>query len=113
MGPVSQIGASSASSTPQQNALGAADYVTSAEDAALLLQAAMEDSAVDPAALPMALGVIARSGNMSELARRVGMSRDGLYRALSEDGNPTWSTVLKVTQALGLQIEVHREHAQA
>lgn len=41
------------------------------------------------------------------------MSRDGLYRALSEDGNPTWSTVLKVTQALGLQIEVHREHAQA
>ena len=94
-------------------AFDAADYVTSADDAALLLQAAIEDSATDPSALPMALGVIARSGNMSQLARRVGMSRDGLYRALSEDGNPTWSTVLKVTQALGLQIEVHREHAQA
>lgn len=94
-------------------AFDAADYVTSADDAALLLQAAMEDSATDPTALPVALGVIARSGNMSELARRVGMSRDGLYRALSEGGNPTWSTVLKVTQALGLQIEVHRERLQA
>lgn len=38
-----------------------------------------------------ALGIIARSQNVSELARRVGMSRDGLYKALSADGNPTWS----------------------
>lgn len=91
----------------------AADYVTSADDAALLLEAALEDSAEDPSALPVALGVIARSGNMSELARRVGMSRDGLYRALSEGGNPTWSTILKVTQALGLRIEVHRVRASA
>ena len=45
---------------------------------------------------------------MSELARRVGMSRDGLYKALSADGNPTWSTILKVTNALGLRFELHR-----
>lgn len=89
----------------------AADYVTSADDAAVMLETALEDSVTDPSALPVALGIIARSGNMSELARRVGMSRDGLYRALSEGGNPTWSTILKVTQALGLQIEVHREQA--
>jgi probable addiction module antidote protein len=44
---------------------------------------------------------------MSELARRVGMSRDGLYKALSADGNPTWSTILKVTNALGLRFELH------
>lgn len=43
---------------------------------------------------------------MSELARRVGMSRDGLYKPLSEQGNPTWSTVLKVTEALGLRLTV-------
>ena len=54
-----------------------------------------------------ALGIIARSQNMSELARRVGMSRDGLYKALSADGNPTWSTILKVTNALGLRFELH------
>lgn len=58
-------------------------------------------------AVPSTLGVIARSRNMSELARRVGMSRDGLYKALSEEGNPTWSTILKVTAALGLRFKLH------
>lgn len=57
--------------------------------------------------MPRALGVIARSQNLSELARRVGMSRDGLHKALSTDGNPTWSTILKVTNALGLRFELH------
>ena len=61
----------------------------------------------DPSAVPHALGIIARSQNMSELARRVGMSRDGLYKALSADGNPTWSTILRVTHALGLRFELH------
>lgn len=51
--------------------------------------------------------MIARSQNMSELARRVDMSRDGLYEALSQEGNPTWSTILKVTNALGLRFELH------
>ncbi len=51
--------------------------------------------------------MIARSQNMSELARRVGMSRDRLCQALSADGNPTWSTILKVTNALGLRFELH------
>ncbi|MBB3668450.1 MAG: helix-turn-helix domain-containing transcriptional regulator [Nesterenkonia sp.] len=41
------------------------------------------------------------------------MSREGLYRAMSADGNPTWTTIRKVTQALGLQVEVHRECSQA
>jgi len=58
--------------------------------------------------IPRALGVIARSRNMSELARRVGMSRHGLYRALSAEGNPTWSTVLKVTNALGFRLTLHQ-----
>lgn len=55
-----------------------ADYLADIEDAAGYLQLAIEESADDPTAVPRALGVIARSGNMSELARRVGMSRDGL-----------------------------------
>jgi probable addiction module antidote protein len=84
----------------------AANYVADTEDAVSLLQVALEDSVDDPGALPAALGLLARSGNMSELARRVGMSRDGLYRALSAEGNPTWSTILRVTQALDLHLEV-------
>lgn len=85
----------------------AADYLKDLNDVALFLKVALEDSADDPTAVPHALGIIARSQNMSELARRVGMSRDGLYKALSEDGNPTWSTILKVTNALGLRFQLH------
>ena len=85
----------------------AADYLNDLEDVAGYLELALEESAEDPSAVPRALGVIARSQNMSELARRVGMSRDGLYKALSADGNPTWSTILKVTNALGLRLTLH------
>ena len=81
-----------------------ADYLDSMEDVSAYLEVALEESADDPTAVPRALGVIARSQNMSELARRVGMSRDGLYKALSAEGNPTWSTVFKVTNALGLRL---------
>ncbi|MGL5825175.1 MAG: addiction module antidote protein [Nocardioides sp.] len=84
-----------------------ADYLDGIEDVAAYLEIALEASAEDPTAVPRALGVIARSQNMSELARRVGMSRDGLYKALSAEGNPTWSTILKVTNALGLRFELH------
>lgn len=85
----------------------AAEHLADLKDVSDYLQIALEESAQDPTAVPRALGVIARSRNMSELARRVDMSRDGLYRALSSDGNPTWSTILKVTTALGLRLEVH------
>jgi probable addiction module antidote protein len=83
-----------------------ADYLTSPSDAALFLQAAIEEAGDDPTYVAAALGAIARSGNMSELARRAGVTREGLYKALSTDGNPSFATVLKVTQALGLRLRV-------
>lgn len=85
----------------------AADYLDNLDDVATYLEIALRESDEDPTAVPRALGVIARSRNMSELARRTGMSRDGLYKALSADGNPTWSTIVKVTAALGLRFELH------
>lgn len=84
-----------------------ADYLVDLDDVAGYLELAIAESVEDPSAVPRALGAIARTQNMSELARRVGMSRDGLYKALSADGNPTWSTILKVTNALGLRFELH------
>lgn len=84
-----------------------ADYLIDLDDVAGYLELAIQESGEDPSAVPRALGAIARTQNMSELARRVGMSRDGLYKALSADGNPTWSTILKVTNALGLRFELH------
>ena len=93
--------------TEKYRKFDAADYLEDLDDVAAFLEGALEDSLEDPTAVPHALGIIARSQNMSELARRVGMSRDGLYKALSTDGNPTWSTILKVTNALGLRFELH------
>ncbi len=54
--------------------------------------------------IAQALGTIARAGNLSELARATGMSREGLYKALSADGNPSFATISKVARALGLRI---------
>lgn len=90
------------------SAFDVADYLDDLDDVAGYLELALQESTEDPGAVPRALGVIARSQNMSELARRVGMSRDGLYKALSQDGNPTWSTILKVTAALELRLELHK-----
>jgi probable addiction module antidote protein len=81
-----------------------ADYLVSVKDAAAYLEAALEEGGDDPAFVALALGTIARSGNVSELARRAGMSREGLYKALSGDGNPSFATIMKVAKALGLRL---------
>jgi probable addiction module antidote protein len=81
-----------------------ADYLVDIEAAAAYLEAALEEADDDPAYIAQALGTIARSGNVSELARRVGMSREGLYKALSADGNPSFATIVKVAKALGLKL---------
>lgn len=81
-----------------------ADYLTSVEGAAAYLEAAIEAAGDDPAFIAQALGTIARSGNVSELARRAGISREGMYKALSGDGSPSFATILKITSALGLRL---------
>ena len=60
------------------------------------------------AGIARALGDIARAKGMSQVARDAGLSRESLYRALSENGNPSFATILKVAKALGVRL-----HAQA
>ena len=67
-----------------------------------VLEAAFEDG--DPALIAAALGDIARAKGMSQIARETGLGRESLYKALSPDGNPEFSTVLKVVRALGLRL---------
>jgi len=81
-----------------------ADYLVDVETIAAYLEAALDEAGDDPAVISQALGTIARSGNVSELARRIGMSREGLYKALSADGNPSFATIMKVARALGLKL---------
>ncbi len=59
-----------------------------------------------------ALGIIARARGMSGLAAETGVKRQQLYRALSEDGNPTLETLTKVISALGFRLSAEREQAK-
>jgi probable addiction module antidote protein len=59
----------------------------------------------DPRVIAKALGAVARArGGISQLARETGISREALYRALGETGNPELGTVLKVMRALGVRL---------
>lgn len=80
------------------------EYLRTLEDARLYLEACAKEDPGDGSLIRAALNDIARSGNMSWLAREIGMSREGLYKALSEDGNPAFSTVVRIVRALGLQV---------
>ena len=87
-----------------------AEHLKTDEDVQLYLEACLEEGGDDPSFIVHALGVIARAKNMSQLSRDTGISREGLYKAFSEDGNPTFATVTKVVKALGLQITVQTAH---
>ena len=79
------------------------DYLKSEEDMAAYLQACLEEAPDDAALVAAALGDIARARGMVRLAKETGLTREGLYKALSKDGNPSLGTVLKVLKALGLK----------
>jgi len=74
----------------------------------LYLDACIEEDSGDGSLIRVALGDIARARNMSELASKVGVSREGLYKALSEKGNPSFALMLKVTRALGLELRFEK-----
>ena len=84
----------------------AADYVKTRQDARELLSAAVEEDLGDGVVIRAALKYVAQTQNMSALARDAGLNRGNLYKVLSEDGNPTLATLLKVTRALGLRLRL-------
>ncbi|MBI1682476.1 addiction module antidote protein [Caulobacter hibisci] len=77
------------------------------EDVAFFVADAMETG--DAAYIQHALGVAARALGMTEVAERAGLGRESLYKALKDGANPRFETVLKVMQALGLQLTVRLE----
>ena len=79
-----------------------AKYLDSDEAIAAYVDEAL--GSADPAHIARALGVIARARGMTEIARNAGMSREHLYRALKETGNPELATVVRVLKALGLRL---------
>lgn len=84
-----------------------AEQLRTPEEMAAYLDAWLTDAPDDAAGIARALGDIARAKGMTQVARDAGLSRESLYKALSENGNPSFATVLKVARALGVRL-----HAQ-
>ncbi len=78
------------------------------EEMAAYLDAWLAEAPDDAKGIARALGDIARAKGMTQVARDAGLSRESLYKALSENGNPSFATILKVARALGLRL-----HAEA
>lgn len=85
-------------------AYDAAEYLDNDKDIVEYLNAALEDG--DAEVMAAALGDIARAKGMTQLSRETGITRDGLYKALSPTGNPSFATVEKVVRALGYRLDV-------
>ena len=81
-----------------------AEQLRTPEEMAAYLDAWLMEAPDDIGGIARALGDIARAKGMAQVAKEAGLSRESLYKALIENGNPSFATVLKVTKALGLQL---------
>jgi len=81
-----------------------AAYLKTDEEIAIYLEACAAEAGDDPAFMAHALGVAARAKNMTTLAADVGMTRQGLYKALSGKGNPSFANVTRIADALGFKM---------
>lgn len=86
-----------------------AHHLETVEDIVYYLETAMEGN--DARHIASALGDVARSKGMTEIAKRTGLGRQALYNSLSENGNPTLETLMAVLSALELRLTVTRDAA--
>lgn len=89
-------------------AFDVSDHLRTPADRVEYLNAWLETAPEDTAGVARALGDIARAVGMTTVARETGLSRESLYRALSAEGNPSFSTVLRVASASGMRLRVTR-----
>ena len=76
------------------------------EYARLYVEACADEDLGDGNVIRASLQDVARAQNTSALARKIGMSREGLYKALSPNGNPSFATIMRLTRALGMQVVI-------
>lgn len=81
-----------------------AEHLRTPTEMALYIDACIAESDGDAAFIARALGDVARAQGMTKIARDAGMSRESLYKALSGDRSPDFSTILKVARALGVRL---------
>ena len=79
-----------------------ADYLDAPEDIEAYLAEAFASN--DPTLISVALGDVSRAKGMARVANETGLSRESLYKSLSETGNPELATILKIMRSLGLSL---------
>jgi|SRR5450830_1660788 len=89
----------------------AAEYLNSEEDVAAYLTTILEEN--DPALLAAALGDIARSRGMTQVAKDSGITREALYKALRPGSEPRFDTINRVCAALGVRLVAQPAHVTA
>lgn len=80
------------------------DHLLTEADMAMYLDACLEEDPGDGSVVRAALNDIARAQGMTQLAKETGITREGLYKALSPSGNPEFSTIMKVIKALKIKL---------
>ncbi len=83
------------------------DEIETREDVIGILEAALEENDIE--FLFKVIGDIARSKGMALIARELNLNRESLYRSLSQDGNPSFGTIVKVLDNLGFQLSVRQK----
>lgn len=81
-----------------------AEFLHTPEDISDYLEAVFENYGDDSRAIIRALGTVARAKGMQKIAEKTGLQRQGLYKSLSEEGNPSFDTILKVMNAVGVEL---------
>lgn len=87
---------------PKTTRFDAASYLDTEERQAAYISAALETG--DPEFVRDALGLVARARGVAKVARSAELNRESLYKALGENGNPEFSTVMRVVRALGITL---------
>ncbi len=93
----------------ETTAFDSADYLNSAEAIAAYLDAYLEDAS--PEELRHALDTVARSHGISDLSKRSGVTRAGIYKALGQGGNPSFETIRSILAAMGLRLTIEPAEA--
>jgi probable addiction module antidote protein len=84
------------------------EHLDSEEAIAAYLTMVIEEN--DPSELAHALGVVARARGMTQVARKAGLGREALYKALRPNAHPRFETVAKVCSALGVKLVAQPIH---
>jgi len=93
-----------AKKTSKTSSYDSAEYLNSKRAINAYMEEALETR--DPAFIAVALGTIARARGMTQIAKKAGLSRESLYKALSTGGNPEFGTVMRVMDALNLKFSI-------